>query len=127
MDSRRRLEHAGDHAAIQLEPEIDSDRADGRLVAQPEPVAAAQFSHVELVHPPEDVAAVEEDDAADILPDRKAQLAIEEHDGVTAGREAVGTDRVRGADAVEREAANRRVAAGEESLAGRQVIDGDGR
>src|SRR5690606_29646055 len=54
-------------------------------------------------------------------PDGEPHLAVEDDDGVAAARDAVAVERLRRAETVEREAADRRVATREEPLAGRQV------
>ena len=50
-----------------------------------------------------------------------AQLAVQHHDAVPAGRESRARDRLLIAQPIEREAAHRRIAAGEEALVGGQT------
>ena len=110
---------------IHLETEVEPYRTDRRPIPQPEAHAAAQIAHVDVRDALEHIAAVHEDGAAKILPHRHPQLRVHDDDGIAALGESVCADRRRHADGVEREAPNRRVAAGKKALAGRQILDGD--
>ena len=71
----------------------------------------------------EHVAGVEEPHELQVLPVRRARLEIEDRHAVAALREALRIERLLGAEAIEREAAHGGVAAGEEALARRQILD----
>ncbi len=67
----------GQPAAIQLEAQVDADRADGRQVSQPEPGRRLDLAEVEVADPIEDLAGVHEADRAQAAEDRHAQLGVE--------------------------------------------------
>ena len=63
--SRRQL------AAIELEAEIDANRADRRLVADAEAGGGAQLAEVEIARARKHVAGVEEPDSAEAADERR--------------------------------------------------------
>ena len=117
-----RLELATDFSTVHLEPDVDSDRSHRRTVPQTETNGASQIAEIEVGHPVEDVAAIRKESRSDFTPHRHAQLAVENQHGIPATREPTGADSRARADGVEREAADRRVASGEEALARREVV-----
>src|SRR5438105_3893044 len=112
-------------AAIELETDIESDGTNRRLDAQAGAHAAAQLGEIDVTRAFEHVAAVDEDDAADRPHERRAKLRVQDDFAVAAPWKALGRDCRGNADRVEREAADRRVASGEEPLARGQVANRD--
>src|SRR4051794_32595288 len=117
------FEAAGDKLAIELEADVESNRTDGRTIAQAEPGGRPSLVELDLRHPVEDVAAVQEHGGAEIAPHRHSQLAVEQQQRIAAEREPGRADRIRRARGIESKPANGRVAAGEESLACGEVVD----
>ena len=70
----------------------------------------------------EDVAGVHEADQAEPLPVRRAELAVEHHATHYRPGEPLRIQRLDGAEPIEREPADRGIAAGEEALGGGQVL-----
>ena len=108
---------------VDLEPDIETNRSERRLVAHAAPDRIPQVAEIQVAHRPEHVPRVDESDRAEAAGDRRPQLGIEDDQAVAANRHAVLVERLAGnADAVESEAANRRIAAGKEALARRQLL-----
>ena len=78
MKSSRIFEPVANDAAIELEAEVEPDRADRRTVADAEADAPSQLAKIELRRPLEDVAAIDEKRGAEISPDRHAQLCVQQ-------------------------------------------------
>src|SRR5438094_3841918 len=112
------LQASGDHTAVQLEPEVDADRAERRLVPQAEPGAAAHVHEAEVGRVRVHVAAVHEHRRRQLAPDRHAEFRVHDDHCVAADGETVRADRVRLADGILGVAADRRIAAREKPLAG---------
>src|SRR6266550_7439989 len=113
------LEDAGHELArTEIEPELETDGTDRRLVVQAEARRRPQIHEAQIARMRKDVAGVDERDAGESLERRHAQLRVQHDLPVAARRESRRADGGRGAEAIEREASNRRVAAGEETLAG---------
>src|SRR5207342_595556 len=109
MERAARLELVADESPIELETHVETDGPDGRAIAEPEPDASAQLAQVQLLHPIEDVAAIHEQRSADVAPRRHAWRAVHQQRRVPAGRKPGRAERIRRADGVEGEAADRRV------------------
>src|SRR5436190_8487445 len=112
-----------DFLTIDLEPEIDANRANRRLEPQAESRCGAHPSEVDVRGLLEDVASVEEPDHADAAHQWHAQFGIQDDHPVAADRESV-RDHLGCAERIEGKAADGRVAAGEETLARRQLDAG---
>ena len=61
-------------AAIEIEAEIDAQRSERRSVAEPEARRGAQVAEAHVARTAEDVASIDEPNAAQSLPIRRAQL-----------------------------------------------------
>src|SRR5689334_509698 len=72
---------------IQLIAEVEADRSDRRLVAEPGADRVAEIAQHEAHRLRPDVAAVEEQDAAEIAVQPRAQLLAEREHAVAADRE----------------------------------------
>src|SRR5829696_2802793 len=124
MDRVVRLALVGDvAAAAEAEAEVDADRADRRLVAEAEAGRGPQRSQIEIADAAEDVAGIEEHDAAELAPEGRAQFGVQHGEGIAAGRKPVRIESPDVAEAVPGKTADRVLAAGEEPLARRQVGD----
>src|SRR5688572_14569154 len=115
--SRRQL------AAIELESEIDANRANRRLIADPDAGGGAKLAQVQVGRLEKHVARIDERDSAEAADERGSKLAVQNDESVATGREPGRADRRVGAQSIEREPANRGVAAGKKSLARRKVLD----
>src|SRR5215204_4133442 len=109
---------------IQIEPEVKANRSKVGVDADAEACGGTQVGEAEIARQREDVAGIDESDPLQPADDLGAKLTVENHDSVTADRETGGADGVFVAKPIEREAANRGVAAGKETLAGRYFADG---
>src|SRR5262245_36696481 len=118
-----------DRLAVHFEAVIDPERAERRFPPDPEAGRCAQRRQVDVARMREYVADVEKSDRADAPAERLAQLAVQHDERVPAERKAVLVERVdvgpRGnvlhTQAIQREAADGRIAACEEALALRQL------
>src|SRR5690606_11680966 len=95
MPLRIRLTAIGKRLAIQFEAEVDTHRTNRRSIAQTDAGGRTQTREIEVAHPREDVARVDEGDGAQRLPDRDAHLAVEDEHGVAAIRQTVGVENLR--------------------------------
>src|SRR4030095_2969447 len=86
---------------------------------------AAKLAEVELSHPFEDVAAVDEEGRTELPPHRHTQFAVEDQNGVASLGESVRGYGVGRSHSIERVAADAGVASGEKALARRQILDQD--
>src|SRR5512133_3276988 len=98
MPRGARLELATDLPPVHLEPYIDANRTERRLIAKAEAHRAAKLAEVELGHP---------------------------LDGVASLGESVRGYGVGRSHSIERVAADAGVASGEKALARRQILDQD--
>jgi hypothetical protein len=94
-----------------------------RPVADAEADGAEQVGQLHVGRADEHIAGVREEHRADRTQHRRAQLRVQHDLRVAAERKARRRNRRRHADGIEREAADRRVASGEESLARGQIAD----
>ena len=112
-----------------LKPRSNADRSERRLVAHAEADRAAQLAEIDVGRRARTRCRCRRTRRRCKPPrDRRAQLGVEDHQAVAADRKPVAVERVVGCggtcrmpSAIEREAADRGVAAGEEALARRQV------
>ena len=97
---------------------------DRRLPPRPETDRGSQLREIDVTHRREDVARVDEHDAAKRLPlpDRKAQFGVEDDQPVAAVRHAVLVQDAGRAELVEREPPHGGVATGEEPLGGGNLL-----
>ena len=70
----------------ELEPEVEAERADRRIVAETEAGPGAEVSERHVVHGREHVAGVEEPDEPEVLPQCQAHLAVQ--DDLRRGRQS---------------------------------------
>src|SRR6187431_1201893 len=117
-----------DDQPVQLESEVETKRAERRIVADAESRAAADAAEVEVVHPRKHIASVEERDDRKISVDvreRATKFGVQDDHRVPADRQARGwiddaaryTVRIEDAQSIQGEAAHGGAPAGEEALA----------
>src|SRR5688572_32516343 len=104
-------------ASIELESEIDANRPNRRLIADADAGGGAKLAQVQVRRLQKHVPRIDERDSAEAADEGGSKLAVQDDEPVAASREAGRADRRIGAQSIEREAANRGVAAGKESLA----------
>src|SRR5689334_7748999 len=102
---------------IELVPEIEADRPDRRLVAEPGPDGVPEIPEVDRPRISPDVARVEEQHAAKVAAQRRAQLLAPREHAVAAERQSV----LERADLVAAPSANARRAAEEEAFRERNI------
>src|SRR5688500_7552971 len=78
---------------IELEPEIDADGADRRVVGDAKARGRAKLPKVDVRGALEDVARVDEADGADAAEQRHAHFAVQHDQAVAAGRKPGRADR----------------------------------
>ena len=110
-------------ARAQLPAPVDAQRPDRRSIPEPDAARHAHLVEANVAGVLEDVAGIEEPHELQVLPVRRARFEIEDRHAVAALRESLRIERLVGAEAIEREAAHGGVAAGEEALARRQILD----
>src|SRR6185503_8507788 len=116
-------------AAGQLQPRaelpapVDAQRPDRRSIPEAKAAREPHLLQANIARMLEHVAGVEEPHELQVLPVRRARLEIEDRHAVAALREALRIERLLRAETIEGEAAHRGVAAAEEALARRQVLD----
>src|SRR5262249_28571401 len=71
---------------IQLEPDVETHRSDRRVVAEAGPDVVLKVVEIEVPRVRPDVAAVEEDDARQVPPDRRTELGRKEQHRLPADR-----------------------------------------
>src|SRR5438067_9918503 len=124
LAARLRRIGAPDGLDVGLEPEVDSQRPERRLVAHAESDGTAKVGDIELPETLEHVSRVDEADDAQSAVHRHAKLAVEHDRRVPADRKSIVVNGVRlrvsrivpDTKSIEREAADRRIAACEEAL-----------
>src|SRR5262245_20464431 len=77
VDGSPSFEAPADLATIQLEPDIEPNRPESRLVPDPEADRSSQLAEIEIRHAFEHVAAIHEGHGAEIMPDVGPQLPVE--------------------------------------------------
>src|SRR6186997_3107792 len=92
------LQPRADRAPIELEADVDANRADRRRVAAADADAAAQPRQVEVRRPGEDIPSVYEHDRAEAAEQRRSQLRIEHDLGVAPLRKPGCRNRLGNAD-----------------------------
>src|SRR5688500_5967959 len=113
----------GQRSTIQLESEVDANRTDWRTIAQAESYRTAHLREIHIFNVAPHVAAVDKGDHPDVAAKRNARLGVQHDQPVAAPRKVVLIDRLRRTELIERETANGSIAAGEEPLAGREIVD----
>ena len=121
MKVMRLLPFRAEHPPIEFETHVDPDGTN-RRPAGAKTDSAAQVAKVQLRRALEDVAAIDERDAAEVAEQVEPHLRVQQDERVAAAREARRSDGALRAHAVERKPADRRIAADEEALARRQVF-----
>src|SRR5215475_12499668 len=88
---------------IHRDTEIDAERPDGSIIANPRPYPDAQVAEIIAEAPAVDIASVDEDDPAEIASDGEAELNASQQQAVTAERPPLAVQR---ADSIWRIAAD---------------------
>src|SRR5439155_10045968 len=99
-------------------------RTDGRSIVDAEARRGTQVGEGQVARIGKDVARIEERDPGEALRGIDPQFDIEDDFAVATRWKSGGADRLCSAEAIEREASDRRVTACEEPLARRQVVNG---
>src|SRR5688500_15239810 len=124
MEDAAALAGAGDElAAIEVEAPVEAEGADAaERVAEADAHRRPQVSEIDVAGAAVDVPGIDEPDRLE-ADDVDPQLAVQDDEAVAADGKTGRADRLLVGEAIEREAAHRAVAAGEEALARRQVVD----
>ena len=123
----------GNRRRFKLKPRSARTGPIGERNRTPKPTAGRNSLKLNLIDAAKHVADVDEAHAAQPLPIGRPELGVQEHQTVATGREPLIAERVGGwiadwrvrarAQPIEHEPAHGRIAAGEEPLACRNVVD----
>src|SRR6185369_7090984 len=110
-------------ARREVEPELHPHRPDWRAIENPEARGGTQIYEAQVAGVQKDIARIDEGDRGESLHRVDAQFGVEDHLAVaTLGEAGLRIDGFRRAETIEREPADRGVAAGEKALTGGQVL-----